>query len=384
MDDFVNNAQKGLGKLFFWKKNTKKTDEKNQNKIENKNIILNNEILNKKENKMTIKTDNKNQNKNYNFDLDDDEDDEQTSTSNNNSRLYQNFLKDINSDENEYSEEEEESIWNAHRVFTKKSFLDIEGMPYVPFIKVKKNENFLSYFGIKKNTQFKEIKYLVLFDEHFIYMINMTIKENNQNNFFKKIGNHFDLKKLTKIDIKDEQKNPDNKIITLLFVLDNDVNNFKSKIKEFYFDYENGLKFFKILKYYLKKNNIPLTFMDSNAEKTNKINEENNKNEEKKEEKKEEEKKDEKIEEEKEEKKEEKKEDENQENNKKEEENNKKEEENNKKEEEIKEKNDKKEEDKKEDNKNEEQIKEEVNKQNEIKEEEKKEENNKNEEAKKE
>jgi hypothetical protein len=198
MDDFVNNAQKGIGKLFFWKKN-KKTD-----KNENKKIILNNENLNinKKENKMTIKTE-KNQNKNYNFDLDDDEEEEQT-TSNSNNHLYQNFLNEINNEENEYFEEEEESILNAHRVFTKKSFLDIEGMPYVPFIKIKKNENFLSILGIKKNIQFKEIKYLVLFDEHFIYMINMTIKENNQNNFFKKIGNHFDLKKLTKIDIKDD------------------------------------------------------------------------------------------------------------------------------------------------------------------------------------
>jgi hypothetical protein len=279
MDDFVNNAQKGIGKLFFWKKN-KKTD-----KNENKKIILNNENLNinKKENKMTIKTE-KNQNKNYNFDLDDDEEEEQT-TSNSNNHLYQNFLNEINNEENEYFEEEEESILNAHRVFTKKSFLDIEGMPYVPFIKIKKNENFLSILGIKKNIQFKEIKYLVLFDEHFIYMINMTIKENNQNNFFKKIGNHFDLKKLTKIDIKDDQNNSNNKIITLLFVLDNDVNNFKSKIKEFYFDYENGVKFFKILKFYLKKNNIPISFVNNNVERINKINSENdNKEEEKKDE----------------------------------------------------------------------------------------------------
>ncbi len=282
MDDFVNNAQKGIGKLFFWKKN-KKTEEKN--KIENKKINLNNEnlVLNKKENKMTIKTE-KNQNKNYNFDLDDDEEEEQT-TSNSNNHLYQNFLNEINNEENEYFEEEEDSILNAHRVFTKKSFLDIEGMPYVPFIKIKKNENFLSILGIKKNIQFKEIKYLVLFDEHFIYMINMTIKENNQNNFFKKIGNHFDLKKLTKIDIKDDQNNSNNKIITLLFVLDNDVNNFKSKIKEFYFDYENGVKFFKILKFYLKKNNIPISFVNNNVERINKINSENdNKEDEKKEE----------------------------------------------------------------------------------------------------
>jgi hypothetical protein len=291
MDDFVNNAQKGIGKLFFWKKN-KKTEEKNKN--ENKKINLNNEnlVLNKKENKMTIKTE-KNQNKNYNFDLDDDEEEEQT-TSNSNNHLYQNFLNEINNEENEYFEEEEDSILNAHRVFTKKSFLDIEGMPYVPFIKIKKNENFLSILGIKKNIQFKEIKYLVLFDEHFIYMINMTIKENNQNNFFKKIGNHFDLKKLTKIDIKDDQKNSNIKIITLLFVLDNDVNNFKSKIKEFYFDYENGVKFFKILKFYLKKNNIPISFVNNNVERINKINSENDNKED---EKKEEEKKDEKEEE---------------------------------------------------------------------------------------
>ena len=345
MDDFVNNAQKGIGKLFFWKKN-KKTD-----KNENKKIILNNENLNlnKKENKMTIKTE-KNQNKNYNFDLDDDEEEEQT-TSNSN----KNFLNEINNEQNDYFEEEEDSILNAHRVFTKKSFLDIEGMPYVPFIKIKKTENFLSIFGIKKNIQFKEIKYLVLFDEHFIYMINMTIKENNQNNFFKKIGNHFDLKKLTKIDIKDDQKNSNIKIITLLFVLDNDVNNFKSKIKEFYFDYENGIKFFKILKFYLKKNNIPISFMNNNVENM-KV---NNENDNKEDEKKDENDVDDNLNN-----NDNKKEDENQENNKKEEE----------KKEEIKEENNKKEEKKEEEKieeKKEEEKKEEIKEENNKKEEEK-------------
>ena len=78
--------------------------------------------------------------------------------------------------------------------------MNIEPLPYVPFIKIKKNENILSLIGIgKKRKEFKEVKYFAVFSEHFIYMINMTTKENNQNNFFKKVGNHYDLTKISKI-----------------------------------------------------------------------------------------------------------------------------------------------------------------------------------------
>ena len=54
-------------------------------------------------------------------------------------------------------------------------------------------------FGNKK--LFREIKYFAVFDEPFLYMINMTTKDNNQNNFFKKVGNHYYLTKVSNIEI---------------------------------------------------------------------------------------------------------------------------------------------------------------------------------------
>ena len=42
--------------------------------------------------------------------------------------------------------------------------VDIEPLPYVPFIKIKKNDNLLSLmgFGIKKPS--KEVKYFAVYD----------------------------------------------------------------------------------------------------------------------------------------------------------------------------------------------------------------------------
>ena len=51
-------------------------------------------------------------------------------------------------------------------------------------------------------------------------------------------------------------------MITILFVLDNDVNNYISKIKKFYFEKPNALKFLKILKEYLNINKIKVTYID--------------------------------------------------------------------------------------------------------------------------
>ena len=130
-------------------------------------------------------------------------------------------------------------------------------------------------------------------------MINMTNKENNQNNFFKKIGNHYDLRCINSIDIKDDFiiKDNGNKVITLLFILDNDVNNFKSVVKHFHFSFDNAVKFFKILKFYLTKLNIPMNYKDQSFEKEVNKKEDNNIEEKKEEKPEEKEKKEEKPEE---------------------------------------------------------------------------------------
>ena len=125
-------------------------------------------------------------------------------------------------------------------------------------------------FGNSKQ-KIKEIKYIALFDEHFIYMINMSLKENNQNNFNKKIGNHYDLKMLSNIDIKEDTEKG-RKLITLLFILDNNIETYKSIAKEFYLENENAVKFFNILKFYLEHLGIPLNYQNEQFARRNGIN----------------------------------------------------------------------------------------------------------------
>ena len=255
MENIVSNAQKGFNKLrgIFSKSNrtTQSTESKDSSTTKKK--------VENSTNNMTIKE--SSSNTQLNFDLDDDDIHSSPSPSPKSSPPVEVTLPI-------YSEKEEDIFQIAHRVFHKKQMIDIEQMPYVPFIKMKKVENVLTIMGFgPSRPKYKEIKYLALFDEDFIYMINMTHKENNQNNFNKKIGNHYDLKMITNIDIKDD---PDGKkCITLLFILDNNIDTFKSKVKEFHFEYENAVKFFNMLKYYLSKFNIPLNYKNEEFAKMN-------------------------------------------------------------------------------------------------------------------
>ena len=118
----------------------------------------------------------------------------------------------------------------------------------------------------KKKNIIKEIKYLVLFDENFLYMIKMTLKENNQNNFYKRIGNHYDLYNFKSIKIIDDDIIKGFKKIILIFRKRKE-NIHKEKIKELHMDYFNAGKFIKILKYYLRKLNIDLNFSNEDIEK---------------------------------------------------------------------------------------------------------------------
>lgn len=183
-----------------------------------------------------------------------------TNTNNNNTSTTYTFT---------FNEPEEHPWLIAHRIFPKKSIVDIENMPYVPFIKIKKKENVLSFIGFgSSQPKYKEINYLALFDERFIYMINMSHKENTKPSTLKRIGRHYDMKLITNIDIKNSS-DKGKKIISLLFILDNDVDSFKSIVKEFHFEYLNAVKFFQILKFYLEKLNIPLNYKDDEFSKVN-------------------------------------------------------------------------------------------------------------------
>ena len=140
----------------------------------------------------------------------------------------------------------------AHSVYTKNSLININTLKYVPFIKEKKKKGgILSYIGLGNDKAFEETKYLVGFDENFIYMIDLSKEENkDDNDGMKTIGNHYDITKISNVEI-DEDKSKNKILINILFVIDNDIDNFNSKVKKFYFEKKNALKFLNTLKAYI-------------------------------------------------------------------------------------------------------------------------------------
>ena len=277
MKSLLGQANKGIGKLkgFIWgsfssSEESQSTSSSQENQIrENPSSASNSSKPNlapkiptpeKSQRKEETKSSAiiKSSKGQFDFSEEDDEEDSKPKKSQNEPEI---------TDENfEYSEPEEDYWKIAHRLYLKNSMVDIEPLPYVPFIKIKKNDNLLSLMGFGNKKPFKEVKYFAVFDEHFLYMINMTTKDNNQNNFFKKVGNHYDLTKISNIEIKEDVILPGKKLIKIVFLLDNDSNNFNTINKELHFEKNDAYKFFAILKFYLKKYCVPLIFKDETKE----------------------------------------------------------------------------------------------------------------------
>ena len=152
----------------------------------------------------------------------------------------------------------------AHCVYVKNSLININMFNYVPFIKIKKmSEGLLSYIGFGREG-IQQLKYLAGFDEHFLYMINLSKDENkNDNDAMKTIGNHYDINKITNIEVVQDDNFANKILINILFVLDNDVNNYISKIKKLYFEKPNALRFLNLLKAYLNINKIKVTLINN-------------------------------------------------------------------------------------------------------------------------
>ena len=269
-------------------------DSSNQNKVnsvkENKPLksdISNNNIESTNNNKKkTVIKGEKNE-----FDFSEEYEDEPKQNSSSNSTK----------DENIEIKDKEEIIYNpiqdindidfwrmAHCVYVKNSLININMLNYVPFIKLKKkSEGLLSYIGFGTEGIY-EMKYLAGFDEHFIYMINLMKDENkNEKDAMKTIGNHYDILQITNVEVVHDTNNKNRILVTILFVLDNDVNNYVTKIKKFYLERPNALKFLKLLKMYLNMykvkvvlNNKVFKDFNFNEDKEQKEKEENIKNEE--------------------------------------------------------------------------------------------------------
>ena len=244
-------------------------DSSNQNKInsirENKPLksdISNNNIdsINNNKKKTVIKGE-KND-----FDFSEEYEDEpkqnSTQSSQDSSPNKNKEIKDSEIIHNPIQDINEIDFWRmAHCVYVKNSLININMLNYVPFIKLKKrSEGLFSYIGFGTEG-IHEIKYLAGFDEHFIYMINLMKDENkNDNDAMKTIGNHYDILQITNIEVVQDTNNKNRIVITILFVIDNDVDNYVTKIKKFYFEKPNALKFLKMLKLYLNKYKVKVTF----------------------------------------------------------------------------------------------------------------------------
>ena len=291
MKSLLGTANKGIGRLKgFIFGNNSSTEESNStqssqetqpkenspqptNSISNSTQNQKNPIQEKSPQKEDSKNNTIMKSSKGQFDFSEEDDDEEAKPK----KTQESESSDINA---EYTEPEEDYWKIAHRLYLKNSMVDIEPLPYVPFIKVKKNDNILSIMGFGNKKPFRAVKYFAVFDEHFLYMINMTTKDNNQNNFFKKIGNHYDLTKVSNIEIKDDEILPGKKLIKIVFLLDNDNNNFSTINKEFHFEKNDAIKFFSILKFYLKKYGVPLIFKDDKKEGDEKDEEEEDEEEE--------------------------------------------------------------------------------------------------------
>ena len=244
-------------------------DSSNQNKInsirENKPLksdISNNNIdsINNNKKKTVIKGE-KND-----FDFSEEYEDEpkqnSTQSSQDSSTIENKEIKDSEIIHNPIQDINDIDFWRmAHCVYVKNSLININMLNYVPFIKLKKrSEGLFSYIGFGTEG-IHEIKYLAGFDEHFIYMINLMKDENkNDNDAMKTIGNHYDILQITNIEVVQDTNNKNRIVITILFVIDNDVDNYVTKIKKFYFEKPNALKFLKMLKLYLNMYKVKVTF----------------------------------------------------------------------------------------------------------------------------
>lgn len=234
--------------------NTLKENKPLKSDISNNNMDSNN---NKKK---TIIKGEKNE-----FDFSEEYEDEPKQNMNTQSSSSSESSKEIKNDNiihNPIQNMDDIDFWRmAHCVYVKNSLININMFNFVPFIKLKKkSEGLLSYIGFGTE-DIKELKYLAGFDEHFIYMINLSKEENkNENDAMKTIGNHYDILQITNIEVVPDTNNKNRIVITILFVMDNDVDNYVTKIKKFYFEKPNALKFLKMLKLYLNMYKVKVTF----------------------------------------------------------------------------------------------------------------------------
>lgn len=259
---FGSELKEKFSNLF---KNKKKQDNKGIKESESPTRSTLNRNLERKvndtKNLFTIQEDDDHQIYNYNLDIEDDD--------------YEDLIEDqeeeINKDQHhleikekeDFSDEEYLELHNTcHRLYTKDSLIDIQNLLYFNCTKMKPvntANKLFSYIGLS-NSKLKEEPYLFLIDENFIYILkDFPIDKNDPN--IRRVKNHLNIKCLTSIDIKkyDEIKLK----ISLVFILNKSIDNYISKVKEFYLKREEKINFIKILKKFFTRYKIEVTITES-------------------------------------------------------------------------------------------------------------------------
>jgi hypothetical protein len=196
----------------------------------------------------------------YNYNLEEEYDDEYSDDFEE-EKINENLQHEVK-DEDFTDEEYLEIQTTCHRLYTKDSLIDLEGLTYVRFHKMKpvnKAFKLFSMIGINQ-TKLKEVPYIALIDEIFIYTIKDEISDHNSN-LIKRAKNHYNIKTLSSIDIK-IMENSKTKL-SLVFTLNKNVENYQSIVKEFYFYKDEGSVFIKMLKKYFTKYKLEVPITNS-------------------------------------------------------------------------------------------------------------------------
>jgi hypothetical protein len=98
-------------------------------------------------------------------------------------------------------------------------------------------------------------------DEYYVYIIRDVVLDKN-NPTLRKVKNHHDLRNIVNIVI---DQIDDNKLhFNMIFSKTEELDEYETKSKQMLFENDSGQVFFKMLRYYFNKLNIPITMNDNN------------------------------------------------------------------------------------------------------------------------
>lgn len=154
----------------------------------------------------------------------------------------------------------------------------------VPCFKLRHKNKFIKLFYSRKEDNYLQ-PYFVFFDEFFFYFIKnlepeSIPKNDERRKYIRVIGKQNNIKKIDKIKVSDYEENDEEMIkvnITFKFhEINKEFEDENYSVKDIYFTLGNADMFFKMLKYFLSKYNIPINIPESYYNNVVDNNEDNN------------------------------------------------------------------------------------------------------------